>query len=65
MKKVRNIMLIAGIIVILGTAGASDLGTIPIGQTLFQVVFGLILFVAGSYDLVREDRGISEKREAK
>lgn len=58
-------MLVAGIIVILGTAGASDLGTISIGQTLFQAVFGLILFVAGSYDLVREDRGISEKKAVK
>lgn len=42
-------MAILGFLLMLGTAGASDLGAISLTRLIVQELIGLILFTAGLY----------------
>lgn len=51
MKKIKSIFkltIFIGIIIILGTAGASDMGRLSVLESLSQIIFGLILIVCGN-----------------
>lgn len=45
MSKIKIALMLIGFFIILGTAGASDLGNITFKQTTIQLIFGLILWV--------------------
>jgi hypothetical protein len=47
MKKLRGILIAAGIFIIFGTAGSSDIGTISLGQTALQCAMGSIMILVG------------------
>lgn len=49
MKNIFNLLIVAGIILIIGTAGASDSEAISIAQTASQLVFALKLIVSGAF----------------
>jgi hypothetical protein len=43
----KNILFVIGLMITIGTAGASDLDTISIAQTMVQGIAGLGLMVIG------------------
>ena len=43
----RKFLVLAGLIILIGTAGASDCSTISFGQMIAQGVAGLAMFVVG------------------
>lgn len=47
MKNIFNLLIIAGIITLIGTAGASDFGGISFSQILSQTFFALKLVLCG------------------
>lgn len=48
MKKIiPKAAAIAGVLLLLGTAGASDAGNIGLGQTLIQLIIGVALLAGG------------------
>ncbi len=54
MKKAKTILklsILVGIIIILGTAGASDLGRLSINESLSQIILGIILMFCGNAGL--------------
>ncbi len=54
MKKAKAILKLTiffGLAIILGTAGASDLGRLTLLESISQVLFGIILIFAGSAGL--------------
>lgn len=55
-KFLCGVVSIAGFILILGTAGASDLESIPMDQVLTQSLVGLGLLVLGfiGYQIIKE-----------
>ena len=48
MGSVGVILITAGIILVLGAAGASDQGLIPFGQTIIRVIIGFTMVGAGT-----------------
>lgn len=46
-KTIANIMLLGGLILLLGVAGSSDLGTISLGKTLLLGIIGFVLMSVG------------------
>jgi len=46
-RNASGLMAFWGFMLILGTAGASDLGNITTGQAMFQSLIGLALFAVG------------------
>lgn len=54
-----GICAIAGIVLLIGTAGASDLGTITFGRTLLQAVIAMGLSLYGILNL--EDCVVNRK----
>lgn len=46
-KKIAATLITAGFILMLGTAGASDLNTIPFSQIVYQVLGSLVMAGAG------------------
>lgn len=46
-KTIANIMLLGGLILLLGVAGSSDLGTISLGKTLLLGIIGFALMSVG------------------
>lgn len=55
-KFLCGVVSMAGFILILGTAGASDLESIPMDQVLTQSLVGLALLVLGfiGYQIIKE-----------
>ena len=54
MKKANfifKLMIIAGIFIVLGTAGASDLGRIDLSEIISHILFSTILIVSGKLGL--------------
>ncbi len=54
MKNTKNffkLMIFAGIFIILGTAGASDLGRIALSEIFSQITLGFILIISGKTGL--------------
>lgn len=47
MRKISGLLMAAGVLVVLGTAGASDMGNISLWQSLLQVLGGAGLLLAG------------------
>ncbi len=48
MRELKKILFVVGLIVVFGTAGASDLDTITIAQSAIQGVAGLAMMVIGA-----------------
>ena len=46
-KRIYATMAVIGFLLILGTAGASDLDNISLPQAMVQAVIGLVLFATG------------------
>lgn len=47
MKKIYAVVSILGLLLVIGTAGASDLDSISLGQALMQSVIGMSAFIGG------------------
>ena len=47
MKMMPKIAAWLGALLLLGTAGASDAGSIGLGQTVLQLIIGLVLLAGG------------------
>ena len=45
----KGLFKVIGLILLIGTAGASDMGSITIFQILIQVLLGLCLILAGCF----------------
>jgi|LSQX01.1.fsa_nt_gb hypothetical protein len=65
----KNWLIAIGIILIIGTAGASDLGTITFGQIILQIALSFVLIGIGYYGnllLPKKKRAVLKiKRRAK
>ena len=51
-RRARNIALtisVLGFLLMLGTAGASDLDAIPLKQIIIQISIGLLMWVGGAW----------------
>ena len=51
-RRARNIartISVLGFLLMLGTAGASDLNTIPLKQIIIQISIGLLMWVGGAW----------------
>ncbi len=51
-RRARNIartISVLGFLLMLGTAGASDLGVIPLKQIIIQTSIGLLMWVGGAW----------------
>ena len=51
-RRVRNIartISVLGFLLMLGTAGASDLNAIPLKQIIIQISIGLLMWVGGAW----------------
>ena len=51
-RRARNIALtisVLGFLLMLGTAGASDLNAIPLKQIIIQISIGLLMWVGGAW----------------
>ena len=53
MKYIYGVCVVVGILVVLGTAGASDCGTIEFGQAVLRSVGGLLVALVGLAGLKR------------
>ncbi len=67
MKKIKAIlklMVLTGILIILGTAGASDLGRISLLESISQILLGAIFIFCGGagLNLVKILRPLKRKR---
>ena len=60
MKKMFNLSIISGIVLIIGTAGNSDLGIVSITETIIMILSGFALCLSG----VLIPKLISRKRRA-
>lgn len=47
MKKIYAVVSILGLLLVIGTAGATDLDTISLGQAFLQSVLGMAGFIGG------------------
>ena len=53
MKYIYGVCLVVGFLVVLGTAGASDCGTIEFGQAVIRSIIGLLVSFVGLAGLKR------------
>ena len=49
MKRISNLLIAIGIILLIGTVGASDVGSIAFIQIMNQFLIGAALIVAGKF----------------
>ena len=49
LKVICDIVCGLGFLLMLGTAGASDMDTITFGQIVLQLTLGLAMFIGGAY----------------
>ncbi len=50
-KAILKLIILSGVIIILGTAGSSDLGRITLLESISQVILGVILIFCGNAGL--------------
>ena len=48
-KRICGTVAILGFLIMLGTAGASDVGYISIGRIVVQTGVGMMMFIGGAY----------------
>lgn len=48
-KRICGVVAVSGFLLVLGTAGASDVGYISIGRIAAQTGAGMMMFVGGAY----------------
>ena len=48
MKKISNLLIAFGVLILLGTAGASDAGSIEFVKIINQLLLGIVLLLAGN-----------------
>ncbi len=59
----KGLFKVIGLILLIGTAGASDMGSITIFQILIQVLLGLCLILAGCFCGRKEAEGSAKNRK--
>lgn len=65
MKKLMNVLILAGVLLIWGTAGASDAESISFMTALRQALYGVALIFVGVYGkiLIEKAKSVSHKAE--
>lgn len=48
-RRICGVVMLLGFLLLLGTAGASDAGTIPMHQIIWQSIIGLAMFAGARY----------------
>lgn len=48
-RKIARTISVLGFLLMLGTAGASDLNAIPLKQIIIQISIGLLMWVGGAW----------------
>ena len=65
MKSLLKLIMCMGIFLLMGTAGAADLGLITVGQIIFQIIFSFVMIFFSYFNLKTPTQNNKRYKKAK